>query len=99
MPPERVYFTDRDLGRRIFPGLLKEAGLRVEIHDDHFEPDAHDVDWLPEVAARGWVVLSNDQKILRRPLEREAVRRSGAALLVLIGGRSPAPVSGRTKPG
>jgi hypothetical protein len=28
--PERVFFTDRDLGAKIFPGLLREAGLRVE---------------------------------------------------------------------
>lgn len=91
MLPDRVYFTDRDLGRRIFPGALRQAGLRVEPHDDHFRPDAADVDWLPEVARRGWVVLSNDQKILRRPLEREAVRSAGATLLVLIGGDATAP--------
>lgn len=90
MLPERVYFTDRDLGRKRFPGALSAAGLRVEIHDDHFRPDAEDVDWLPEVARRGWVVLSNDQKILRRPLEREAVRSAGATLLVLIGGDATA---------
>lgn len=61
------------------------------MHVDHFAPDAADHDWLPVVAARGWVILSNDQKIMRRPLEREAVRTSGAALLVLVGGRIPAP--------
>ena len=90
MPPEYIYFTDRDLGRNIFPGVLREAGFRVEVHDDHFRPDAEDVDWLPEVARRGWIVLSNDQNILRRPLEREAVRSSGAAVLVLIGGQATA---------
>jgi hypothetical protein len=90
VPPDRVFFTDRDLGRKIFPGVLREAGLRVEVHSDHFRPDAPDAQWLPAVSARGWIVLSNDQKILRRPLEREAVRSSGAVLLVLVGGGSPA---------
>lgn len=89
MRPDRVFFTDRDLGRHKLPNLLKQAGLHVEVHHDHFEPDAADVDWLPEVAARGWIVLSNDQRIMRRPLEREAVRASGAALLVLVGGGLP----------
>jgi hypothetical protein len=91
VPPERVFFTDRDLGRRIFPDRLREGGLRVEVHFDHFAPAAADTEWLPVVAARGWVVLSNDQKIMRRPLEREAVRISGATLIVLVGGQVPAP--------
>jgi len=62
----------------------------VEVHVDHFEPDAADEVWLPEVAARGWVILSNDQNIMRRPLEREAVRVSEATLLVLVGGHARA---------
>jgi hypothetical protein len=78
VPPERVFFTDRDLGRHKLPNLLRQGGLQVEVHHDHFEPDAADVDWLPKVAARGWIVLSNDQQIMRRPLEREAVRASGS---------------------
>jgi hypothetical protein len=31
-----VFFTDRDLGIR-FPGILKAAGLSVELHRDHFK--------------------------------------------------------------
>lgn len=36
-----VYFTDRDLGLQ-FPKILQDAGLVVERHRDHFEPDASD---------------------------------------------------------
>ena len=51
-----VYFTDRDLGLR-FPEILKNAGLTVERHRDHFRHDAADEDWLAEIGRRGWVAL------------------------------------------
>lgn len=79
-------FADRNLGRYTFPGLLREAGLVVHVHADHFAQDAPDTDWLPVVAERGWVVLSPDKNIMRNPLELDAVMLSGAALLVLVGG-------------
>lgn len=41
------------------------------MHRDHFPEDAADVEWLPEVAARGWVILSKDQF---NWLEREAIK-------------------------
>ena len=44
--------------------------MRVEIHDDHFSPDAEDADWLRVVGQRGWAVLTKDERIRRRPVER-----------------------------
>lgn len=85
--PEVVYFVDRCLGREVVPKGLREAGLRVEIHDDHFPANAKDTDWLPVVAARGWVVLTKDEHIRRRPLEREALLAAGARAFVLTARR------------
>lgn len=81
-PPEWVFFTDRDLGAHIFPDCLRAAGLRVERHADHF---AADDDWLPQVARWGWVTLSCDQRMLRRPVEQDAVMVSGGRVLILVG--------------
>ncbi len=64
--------------------------MSVEVHIDHFEDDALDTKWLPTVAARGWVVLTNDQKIMRRAIERDALMRGGAAAFALVGGNAPA---------
>lgn len=89
-PPEWVFFTDRDLGAYIFPDHLRTVGLRVERHADHFAHDAHDEDWLPEIARRGWVILSHDHRMLRRSVERDAVMISGARLLILIGPKAKA---------
>jgi hypothetical protein len=47
--------------------------MHVEVHDDHFAPDAPDAVWLRVVGERGWVVLTKDERIRRRPLEREAL--------------------------
>lgn len=80
-----VFFADRNLGRHIFIAALRKAGVSVEGHADHFEDDAPDHIWLPEAAQRGWIILSRDEKILRRPIERDATIASGAALLVLVG--------------
>jgi hypothetical protein len=85
----RVFFTDRDLGKQ-FPARLREAGLQVERHADHFLPATPDEVWLPEVGLRGWVVLTHDERIRYKPNERAAVMRHGVALLV-VQGQAPYP--------
>lgn len=80
----RVFFTDRDLGRR-FPAVLRAAGLEVQEHADHFAHDTPDADWLAEIGTRGWIVLTHDQRIRYRPNEIAAVRAAGIGLLVLFG--------------
>lgn len=87
----RIFFVDRDLGRHIFPEALESAGLIVERHHDHFAHDTPDESWLPEVAAREWIAVTGDQKILRRPLALAAIERSQATLLVVVGNHAPAP--------
>ncbi len=85
-----VFYTDCDLGKNIFPGILRAAGLHVEGHHDHFPGNAPDREWIPFVAAHGWYALTNDRHIYRNPLEKEAVIRSGMGLFVLSSGHMPA---------
>lgn len=84
-----VFFTDRDLGKQ-FPARLRDAGLEVERHADHFPPAAADEVWLPEVGRRGWIVLTHDERIRYKPNELAAVMRHGVALLV-VQGQAPFP--------
>jgi len=65
------------------PEALRQAGLRVEVHDDHFPPDASDADWLRAVGQRGWVVLTKDERIRRRPLKHAALLDAGVRAFVL----------------
>lgn len=47
-----TFFVDRCLGRTV--GIvLRESGLKVELHEDHFKDDSPDEDWISEVGHRG----------------------------------------------
>jgi predicted nuclease of predicted toxin-antitoxin system len=80
-----VFFLDRSLGRKVIAAELRQAGLRVEVHDDHFAQDARDEEWLSAVGARGWVVLTKDQRIRYRTLEKTALLGSRVRAFVLVG--------------
>jgi PIN like domain len=62
---------------------LREIGETVEIHDDHFLPDAKDEDWLLEVGKRGWIVLTKDDRIRYRVTERTAIASAKVRAFVL----------------
>ena len=86
-PEQFIVFVDRCLGRGEVAGALRAAGVQVEIHDDHFANDCADEVWLTEVGARGWVVVTKDKYIRRRPKERRALEDANVAAFVLTAGR------------
>lgn len=79
-----VFFTDRDLGRK-FPAILREAGILVEEHRHHFQPDTSDEKWLKEVASHRWLAITHDRRIRYRWNERDAVMQAGVGLFIVIG--------------
>ncbi|HKY07067.1 MAG TPA: hypothetical protein VJQ55_02450 [Candidatus Binatia bacterium] len=83
LPEPLVFFIDRCLGRKIVAQALRELGGTVEIHDDHFAPDAKDEDWLVEVGNRGWIVLTKDDRIRYRITERTALASARVRTFVL----------------
>jgi hypothetical protein len=84
-----VFFVDRSLGRKRFPAPLRDAGFIVEIHDDHFAPDAEDEVWLAEIGKRGWVAITKDERIRYRAIEREALMRARVRAFILTGRDMP----------
>jgi len=48
-------------------------------------PDAKDSVWIPEVARRGWLIITRDRQIQAHRLEIQAVREHGARMVVLNG--------------
>ncbi len=82
-PEDHVFFIEYSLGGEYLAQRLRENGLKVEVHVDHFAPDCSDEDWLREVGRRGWVVLTRDKNIRRRPLELEAFRAAGNRVFVI----------------
>ena len=82
-----VFFTDRDLGN-LFPELLREAGVNVKKHSDHFPDDTKDEEWLKQAGQKGWFCLTRDQRIRYKPNEKDAVMRAGVGLFILVSRRA-----------
>lgn len=77
-----TFFIDRCLGNSVAEAL-RNAGIAIEVHRDHFPDDTLDIDWIPEVARRNWVVLTKDSNIGKNHLERNAVARTGIKMFTL----------------
>ena len=67
-----TFFLDHQIGRYVVADKLREAGATVKAHLDHFKGDAPDLEWIPEIGRRNWVLITKDQNIRRNPLERAA---------------------------
>lgn len=81
-PQSITFFIDRCLGNKRIVETLRGAGITVEIHDEHFEKGAQDVNWLPEIGKRGWVVLTKDGRISNNLIERIAVARAQVKMFI-----------------
>lgn len=51
--------------------------------EDHFPPDAPDVDWLPEIGRRGWKVLSKDSQMRHNNIELVALLKANTHSFIL----------------
>ena len=80
---EIVFFIDRSLGRKAVATALRNAGAKVEIHDDHLPQDAKDEEWLRYVGEREWVVLTQDDRIRFHYHERTALLQAKVCAFVL----------------
>jgi hypothetical protein len=78
-----VFFIDRTAGKKIAVPL-REAGLTVELHDDHFTQDAPDEEWLTEVGSRRWYVITRDERIRYRYLEAAAALNARVGMFVIV---------------
>ena len=62
----------------------------METHDDHFVVDEGDTVWLSACGERGWVVVTKDLSIRRRPAELRALDMAGVHAIFLHGRNRPA---------
>jgi hypothetical protein len=68
------------------PQRFARPGPWSRFHDDHFSQDATDPDWILEVGKRKWLVLTKDDNIRYRPLEKRAVKVAAVGLFALKAG-------------
>jgi hypothetical protein len=67
------------------PNALRAAGVNVVRYCDHFADGVHDEVWIPQVVAKGWVILTLDQNFRYKYNEQEAMVQSGATVFVFTG--------------
>lgn len=94
-PEDPVFFVDECLGKQVAQALL-DAGARVEVHAAHFPKGVDDVDWIPEVSRRGWVILSKDKMVRTRPNEKSVLLSSNARAFILTSGNMTGPTMAET---
>jgi len=84
-PDSLIYWVDRCLGTRVVPQALEHAGIEIRRYVDLYPNDAEvdDVVWIPEVTARGWIILTQDRAITRNWAEIEVLRRAKARFIAL----------------
>jgi hypothetical protein len=74
---QHEFLIDRSLGRLAVPEALRAVGLIVhtlaEIYGEDAAQETEDVKWIRLAAQRGWIVLCKDDRIRRRPAERDAL--------------------------
>ncbi len=67
---------------------MHDAGAKVEHAGGAFPFGTADEVWLKACGDRHWIVLTRDQRIRRRVLERLAIQQSGAAVSALTAGEA-----------
>ena len=88
--PSLIFFIDRSLGQKVIAERLRQSGVQVEVHDDHFPQNALDEDWISEVGKKGWVVLTKDDRIRYRPAALAVYRRNRVRVFVFGSGEMKA---------
>jgi hypothetical protein len=72
-PPDPTFFLDRNLGKEKLSRRLREAGFKIEIHDDYFNQTEDDPVWLLSCGKEGWIVVTPDVRIKNEPKSLEAI--------------------------
>ncbi len=95
-PPDRpALFVDRDAWSRKLGRVLEEAGVVYVAHHQQFEPDSPDVEWIRRASQHGWIAITRDQNIRRKPNELAAIRASRVIIFVFTSGNLSAEDTAR----
>lgn len=90
-PPDTpVLFIDRCAWSHKLGEALIKIGVPFIPHHEKFAPACPDEEWLEAVGKQGWIVLTRDKNIRRKPNELRAFREHGVIGFVLTSGDASA---------
>ncbi len=78
-----MIFVDRSIPRAVAQELRRISDEAVIFLDERFPPDTPDREWLAVAGREGWLVISRDKRMRRRPGEREAIRANSVGCFIL----------------
>lgn len=85
--PNREFsiFIDRNSGGKAFREKLILGWIKAVLHDDIFDQDTPDDEWLKKVAELGYVVVTGDKRTLRDPMFLKHLSECNVFVFVLYG--------------
>ena len=87
-----VVYIDESLSQKYLPEALRALGLIVyTVRDLRPSGGLKDEEWLREVGGRGWLALTKDKAIRRRPNEILAFKNANVRAVVLSAGTMTGP--------
>jgi hypothetical protein len=87
-PPEAapLLFIDRCAWSRRLDEALRHADVPFIAHHERFADNLPDEDWLEIAGTEGWIVITRDKNIRRKPNEIQAYRDNNVIAFVLASG-------------
>jgi len=92
-PENPLLFIDRDAWSGALGAALDDAGIGYIAHRARFDADSPDTEWIAAASAEGWIAITRDQNIRRKPNELFALRQSHALVLVFTSGNLSAAMT------
>lgn len=80
-------YVDESTSQVYVPNALRQRGFKVWTRREAFpnHPQVDDVTWLAHCGRRGWIAITKDQAIKRRPNEAAMVLQAQMRMFVLTG--------------
>jgi hypothetical protein len=75
-PDSTALFIDRCAWSNRLGEALTAANISYIPHHQRFAPDCPDEEWLPVAGKAGWIVLTRDKNIRRKPNELRAFKEN-----------------------
>ena len=79
------FFVDENYGERLVTGLRDLGYDNIEHLLENFDRATPDEEWLEYIGERGYVLITRDKMIRRRPNEKAALIRHKIVAFYLIG--------------
>jgi hypothetical protein len=95
-PDPPLLFIDRDAWSNALGDALTANSVPFVAHKQLFDSDSPDGEWIARVSDEGWIGITRDKNIRRKPNEIAQIRASRAMICVFTSGNLSAAATAST---